>query len=85
MLEIWGKDYCLVSSLSWKLNSEVPTVESHEREIEVLGNQVLGSKGIKPIDGISESTGISDVFPGKRGQTRCDTLMLATFSFECAQ
>lgn len=65
VLEVWWKDNGLIASLTWKLNTEIPRIERDEREIEVLGGQILVGECIETGNGISESACIADVLPGK--------------------
>lgn len=63
MLQVRRQHNCLVSGFSGELNSEVPSIQSNEDEVEVLGRQVLGSKRVESSDGIPKSTGIPNMFP----------------------
>ncbi len=70
VLEIGGENDGLVSGLARKLDSEVPSVESDEDKVEVLGGQVLGSKGVESGDCISKGTRVPDVLPSQGSQAR---------------
>jgi hypothetical protein len=49
------------------LYTKIPGVEGHERELQVLGDEVFLSKGIEAIDGIPESSSVADIFPSEGG------------------
>jgi hypothetical protein len=66
VLQVCGKDNRFVSGFSGKLNSEVPGVEGDEGEFTVLGN-LLSDKFVKPCNGVSEGSGVSDVLPSEGG------------------
>ena len=54
VLQIRGQDDGLITGFSRQLDSEVPRVERHKGELEVLGEQVLLREAIKGVDGISK-------------------------------
>lgn len=63
VLQVGRQHNCLVSGFSGELNSEVPSIQSNEDKVEILGRQVLGSKRVESSDGIPKSTGIPNMFP----------------------
>lgn len=63
VLQIRRQHDCLVAGFSRELNSEVPSIQSNEDEVEILGRQVLGGKRVESGNGIPKSTGISNMFP----------------------
>lgn len=70
VLQVRGEDDSLVSGLARKLDAEIPGIESDKNKVEVLGGQVLGSKGVESGDGISKGTRVSDVLPSQGSQAR---------------
>ncbi len=68
MLKVWRQDDGLVSCFSRKLYTQVPGVESDEREFIVLGYKVLLREGIEAINGIAKSTSSTDMLPCKSCQ-----------------
>lgn len=71
VLKVGWEHNGLVAGFSGKLNAEVPGVEGHKDEIEVLGVKMLGGECIKAVDSVPESTGISHMLPCQGRQTRC--------------
>lgn len=65
MLEIRWKYNGLVAGFSGKLDAQVPCVESHKDEVEILRVEMLGGKGIEAINSVPEGTSISNVLPGQ--------------------
>ena len=70
VLQIRWEHNGLVPSFARKLNTQVPAVESHEREFSLV-TEMLSIKVGEPIDGISEGPGVPNMFPGQGSQTRC--------------
>lgn len=70
VLQVRRQDDGLVSSLTGQLHPEIPGVEGHERELEILGDEMLLGEGIKPVDGITEGPCIANMLPGEGGQAR---------------
>jgi hypothetical protein len=64
VLEVWGQHNSFVTGFPRELNSEVPGIKGHEREIEVLGGEVLGGKRIEAVDCVAESPCIAYMLPG---------------------
>lgn len=77
VLKIGGEDDGLVAGLAGKLDAEVPGIEGDKGKVEVLGSQVLGSKGVESRDGVSKGSRVSDVLPSEGGQARCEDRRLA--------
>lgn len=71
VLEVGRKNDGLIACLAGKLDTEIPRIEGHEGELEVLGQQMFLGKGIEPVDSIPEGTCRPDMFPGQGGQARC--------------
>lgn len=65
VLKVGGEHNGLVSGFSGKLDAQVPGVEGHKDEIEVLRVKMLGGESIEAIDSVPESTSISNVFPSQ--------------------
>ena len=55
MLKVSGKDNGLVSGLARQLNTEVPGIQGHKSEFEVLGDEVLLSEGVEAANSIAEA------------------------------
>lgn len=70
MLQIGRKDDGFIPSLTGKLHTQVPSLQSDEDEVEVLRSQVFGGEGIKAVDSVSEGAGIPNMLPGEGGQAR---------------
>lgn len=68
VLQVWWEYNGLVTSFAGKLHTKVPAVESHKGEVEVLRGEVFGSEGIETVDCISESSCVSNMFPGESCQ-----------------
>lgn len=73
VLEVRWENYGFVTSLTRKLNTEIPRVKRHEGEFQVIRQQVLLSKGIEAVDSIAECAGVADMLPCQGGQTRYNT------------
>lgn len=71
VLQVRRQNDGLVSSLTGQLYAEIPGVEGHERELEILGDEVFLGEGIKPVDGIAEGPCIANMLPREGGQARC--------------
>ena len=69
VLQVGRQDDRLVARFSWKLDSEIPRIQSDKGEFKVLGDQVFLCKSIEAIDGVSKRTGVTDMFPGQSRQT----------------
>lgn len=76
VLEVGREHDSLVTSLTRKLDAQVPGVEGDEGEVEVLRGQVLCSKGIEAVDGIPEGARITNVLPGERRQACCTVALV---------
>lgn len=63
VLEIWREYNGLVAGFSGELNPEVPSIQGHEDEIEVLRVEMLGGKGIETVNSVPERPGIPNVLP----------------------
>lgn len=56
VLEIRGQNDRFIPSLSRELDTQVPGVEGHEGELEVLAEKVFLGEGVKAVDGIPEGS-----------------------------
>jgi hypothetical protein len=83
VLEVWRENDGLVSGLTRQLDTEVPRVEGDEGEIEVLGGQMLRGEGVEAVDGITEGTGIANVFPGEGREARCRQMGSVALNTAC--
>ena len=54
MLEVWGQDDGFVPRFAGKLDAEIPRIESDERELEVVGQQMFLRERIKAVNRIAE-------------------------------
>jgi HD superfamily phosphodiesterase len=63
VLKIWGKNDSLVTSLTGQLHSEIPRIQRHKGELEILADEVFLGKGIEAVDCVTEGTCRADVFP----------------------
>lgn len=70
MLKVYRKHNSLVSCLTGKLHAKIPRVEGNESEFEALGCQMLGSKCVKAVDGVSERPCCPYMLPGESGEAR---------------
>jgi hypothetical protein len=68
MLEVGREDDGLVAGFTGELDSEIPRVEGHKGELEVVGDQVLLGKLVEAVCGITERTGVTDVLPSEGGE-----------------
>jgi len=71
VLEVRWKHDGLVSGFARKLNSEIPRIEGNEGEVEALRNKVFASKGIEPVDSITEGSCVTNMLPSQSCQARC--------------
>lgn len=83
VLEIGGENDGLVTSLTGKLNSKIPGIESDKGKFEVLGGQVFGSKSIESRDGVSKGSRVSNMLPGESGQAGCKRTWLIYEVTQC--
>lgn len=65
MLEVGGEDNGLVPGFSGELDTQVPSVEGDEDEVEVLRVEMLGGEGVKAIDSVPEGTSVTNVLPSQ--------------------
>lgn len=55
VLEVWGKDDRLVSSLPRELNTKIPRIQGHKGKFKVLAQEVFLGEGVKSADSIAEA------------------------------
>ena len=63
MLQVWWQNHSLVTSLSRKLDPQVPGIEGDEGEFKILGEKVFLSEGVKSVDGVSERSCAANMLP----------------------
>lgn len=83
VLEIGRQDHSLVTSLAGKLDTKIPGIESDEGEVKILRGQMLGCKGVEPVDSIAEGSCIPNMLPGESGQARCSRTISADVPGQC--
>ena len=72
VLKISWEDDGLVSSFTRQLNTQVPSIECHEGELQILRDEVLLSKVIKPRYGVAEGSSVPNMLPSQGGETGWD-------------
>jgi hypothetical protein len=75
VLQVWGENDGLVAGFAGELDSKIPGIEGHKREVEILRYQMLRSKCIEAVDCVPKSACIANMFPGERrqaGAERCN-------------
>lgn len=70
VLEIWRQDNGFVAGFSGELDAKVPSIQSDEDEVKVLGVEVLGGEGIETVNCVPERAGVSNVLP-RQGRQAC--------------
>lgn len=70
VLQVRWKHNRLVTGLAWELHAKVPGIEGDEDKVEILGREVLGSKGVEAVHGVSEGAGVSHMFPRQGSKAR---------------
>lgn len=63
VLEVRGQNHGLVTGFTGKLDTQVPSIEGDEDEVEVVADQVLGCESVESVDCVSERSRISYMFP----------------------
>jgi hypothetical protein len=71
VLEVRWQNHRLIARFPRQLDPQVPQVEGDERELVVLGQDVLLCEGTKTVDGIAEGARVADLVPSERGQACC--------------
>jgi hypothetical protein len=67
VLKVWREHHRLVTGFAGELYTKIPRIQGDKRKIVVVGHQVLLGKSVEAIDGITERSGLSDIFPGESG------------------
>jgi len=73
VLKVWWQDDGFVASFARKLDAEIPRIESDEGELKIIGQQVLLRERVETVDGITERSSCTDMFPSQSRQTGCNS------------
>jgi hypothetical protein len=68
VLQVWRKDDGLITGFPWKLDSEVPCIESDKGKLKVLGYDMVVCELVEPVDCVTEGASVSNMLPGESGQ-----------------
>lgn len=68
VLQVRGEDDGLVTGFPWELHAQVPSIEGGKGEFAVFGYEMLGCKGVEPVNGIAEGASVPDMLPCEGGQ-----------------